>query len=91
MDSVVNFSDTKSCKKVDALCPVLSSALKGAMGGRDRQPDGETPADHATRSLCYGAIFKARLVFYFELGARLFILFCRLWELKISKRRVRIM
>ena len=63
MESVVNFSDMESCKKVDALCPVLSSALKGAMGGKDRKPDGESASDHATRTLCYGAIFKARLVF----------------------------
>ncbi|XP_066930033.1 uncharacterized protein [Clytia hemisphaerica] len=60
MESVVNFSDVESCKKVGALCPVLSSALKGAMGGKDRKSGGESASDHATRTLCYGAIFKAR-------------------------------
>ncbi|XP_066924568.1 uncharacterized protein [Clytia hemisphaerica] len=60
VESIVNFSDAESCKAVDALCPVLSSALKGAMGGKDRKPDGESSVDHAIRTLCYGAIFKSR-------------------------------
>ena len=62
VESIVNFSDVESCKAVDARCPVLSSALKGAMGGKDRKPDGESSVDHAIRTLCYGAIFKSRLV-----------------------------
>lgn len=62
MKTIVNFDDVDACKNIDTLCPVLSSALKGAMGGKDQQIDGESPSDHAIRSLCYGAIFKARYV-----------------------------
>lgn len=60
MESVVNFDDIEACKKVDSLCPVLSSALKGAMGGKHRQVDGESPSGYAVRTLCYGAVLKAR-------------------------------
>ena len=68
IESVVNFSDVECCKKIDALCPVLSSALKGAMGGKDWKSEGESSSDLATRTLCYGAIFKSRSVIqYIEL------------------------
>ena len=60
MQSIVDFDDVETCKKVDTMCPILSSALKGAMGGKDRRIDAESPSDHAIRSLCYGAIHKAR-------------------------------
>ena len=60
METVVNFDDVEACKKVDSLCPVLSHALKGAMGGKYLQTDGESHSDYAVRSLCYGAIHKAR-------------------------------
>lgn len=60
VDSVVNFDDVEACRKVDELCPVLSNALKGAMGGKHLKIVGESPLDHAVRTLCYGAILKAR-------------------------------
>ena len=62
VDSIVNFDDVEACKKVDELCPVLSNALKDAMGGKHMQSDGESHTDHAIRTLCYGAILKARYI-----------------------------
>lgn len=32
VQAVVNFDNVEACKKIDTLCPVLSTALKGAMG-----------------------------------------------------------
>ena len=62
-DSLLKFSDINLCKTIDAACPVLSNALKGAMGSKDRRrEDGEPPANLAARTLCYGAIFKSRFV-----------------------------
>ena len=64
VENLLQFSDVEMCKKFDTFCPVLSSALKGAMGGKDRKADGETPSDHSIRTMCYGAIYKARFVFF---------------------------
>lgn len=53
VNSLTTFSDVSFCKEIDELCPVLSSALKGAAGVEEN--DG-----FAQRTLCYGSLFKSR-------------------------------
>jgi len=68
IENFLRFSDVDMCKKLDTFCPVLSSALKGAKGWRNRKESGESPSDHAIRTMCYGALFKARSasLYFFE-------------------------
>jgi len=61
MENLLNFNDKEMCEKIDSVCPVLSSALRGAMGGKNQLGESpESPNYFVIRTLCYGAIFKAR-------------------------------
>ena len=54
IQSLINFDDRRFCTEIDKLCPILSAALKGASAADN------TVDKFGSRSLCYGALFKAR-------------------------------
>jgi len=56
VENLLNFNDIKLAEQIDSLCPNLSSALKGALGSINEDPD----EAKICRSTCYGALFKSR-------------------------------
>lgn len=54
--SIKELNDLVLCEQIDTLCPVLSSALKGAQGSVHR----DTNDAKICRTLCYGSVFKTR-------------------------------
>ena len=56
VDDLLKFNDVDFCKEIDRLCPVLSAALKGALGSKIE----EAPSSFAVQTLYYGALFRNR-------------------------------
>ena len=56
VDNILSFKDVDFCHELDAICPVLSAALKGSLGSIHEDT-------HEAKVCCttlYGAIFKIR-------------------------------
>ena len=63
IESLLNFSDSELAEEIGEICPVLSAALKGAMGSVNNRDKNEAKV---ARSTCYGTIFKIRYMRYFS-------------------------